>query len=472
MNTELCLRPATELVHLIRSREVSAVEVLEAHLAQIEAVNASVNAIVTLVPEHAFRLARAIDARLAAGQSVGPLAGLPVAHKDLVDTRHIRTTYGSRLYQHHVPDSDALIVRRLVDAGAVTLGKTNTPEWGAGSQTFNDVFGATLNPYDLTRTCGGSSGGAGVALACRMVPIADGSDLGGSLRNPANYCNVVGFRTSAGRVPAHNNNGFFSPLIAGPMARTVADCALMLSAISGPDPRDPLSLPPLRPGFEAALGRDFTGVRVAVSPDFAGQIPVAAATRAIVEATASTLSGIGCEVDIACPDFAGADAVFKTLRAWSMANQHRDRIAQHPDMYKDTILWNVRQGLDLTAADIYRTEVTRTTLFRRIQEFMSEYEYLILPVSQVPPFDINQEYVTSIEDVPMDTYIDWMKSCYFISATGLPAISVPGGFTTDGLPVGVQIVGRHQQDVSVLALAQALETETPHWRVLPDVLRR
>ncbi len=470
MNTELCLQSAIELVRLIKTREVSAVEVLAAHLAQIETVNPSVNAIVTLAPDHAMDLAKIIDERLAAGQPVGTLAGLPVAHKDLADTRGIRTTYGSRLYENHVPESDALVVSRLVEAGAVTLGKTNTPEWGAGSQTFNEVFGATRNPYDVTKTCGGSSGGAAVALASRMVPIADGSDLGGSLRNPANFCNVVGFRTSAGRVPVLEPNGYFSPSIVGPMARTVADCALMLSAISGPDPGAPLSLPRQNPNFEDALARDFAGTRVAISPDFGGQIPVVPAVRSIIESAAATLSGIGCEVDVACPDFEGADPVFKTLRAWSMASRHREGIAKHPDLYKDTIVWNVQQGLNLTAEDIYRTEVARTQLFRRMQSFMSEYEYLVLPVSQVPPFDINLEYVTGIEDVTMATYIDWMKSCYLISATGLPAISVPGGFTPEGLPVGVQIVGRHQQDLSVLALASAFEMQTGHWQTLPGVL--
>ncbi len=470
MDTDLCFKTAIELTSLIRSREVSAEEVLRAHLKHIDAVNPSLNAIVTLVPDHALQLARSVDAQLSRGEDPGVLAGLPIAHKDLVDTRGIRTTYGSRMYADHVPDEDALIVKRLVGAGAVTLGKTNTPEWGAGSQTFNEVFGKTHNPYDLGRTCGGSSGGAAVALASRMLPIADGSDLGGSLRNPASFCNVVGFRTSAGRVPFSTQNGWFSLAVLGPMARTVEDCALMLSAIARPHRSAPLSLPPPGTDFASDLSGDLKGTRVAVSPDFGGQIPVDGAVKDVVASVVSQLEALGCDVDHACPSFAGADESFKTLRAWNVANTQREGISSHRDLYKDTVLWNAEQGMHLTGEDIYRAEAARTLLFQRVTHFMEQYEFMILPVSQVPPFDINKEYVDNIEGLEMATYIDWMKSCYYVSATGLPAISVPAGFTHDGLPVGIQIVGRPHQDFSVLQMAHAFEAETQHWRQLPGIL--
>jgi amidase len=282
--TELCFTPATELARLIRAKQVSAVEAMQAHLGQIERVNPQVNAIVTLLPERALEGARAADAALARGEPVGPLHGLPIAHKDLVPTAGIRTTWGSPIYADHVPEVDALIVQRLRAAGAITIGKTNTPEFGAGSQTFNAVFGETRNPYDLSKTCGGSSGGAGAALACGMLPIADGSDLGGSLRNPGNFNNVVGLRPSPGRVPAWPTPLPWQPFsVLGPMARTVADVALLLSAIAGPDDRHPISIAEPGVGFRQPLGRDFHGVRVAWAPALGG-LPVDPRVTAVLEA--------------------------------------------------------------------------------------------------------------------------------------------------------------------------------------------
>jgi amidase len=274
-DSEICFLEATELARLIRVRELSAREVMEAHLAQIERVNKEVNAIVTFLPEQAMERARAADDMLARGEEVGPLVGLPLAHKDLVPTKGVRTTYGSLVYKDFVPDHDALIVDRLRDAGAISVGKTNTPEFGAGSQTYNEVFGETLNPYDTTKTCGGSSGGAAVALACGMLPLADGSDLGGSLRNPAAFCNVVGFRPSPGRVPKWPSLAAWFPFsVEGPMARTVQDVALMLSAIAGPDPRSPVALPEPGASFAHPPERDFGGVRIAEQDAILG-MPIA-----------------------------------------------------------------------------------------------------------------------------------------------------------------------------------------------------
>jgi len=352
----------------------------------------------------------------------------------------------------------------------VQVGKTNVPEFGAGSQTFNPVFGACLNPYDTSRTCGGSSGGAAVALACGMVPIADGSDTGGSLRNPASFCNVVGFRTSPGRVPVYPSElGWFPISVQGPMARTVEDTALILSAIAGPDPRVPISLSEPGELFREPLDRDFRGVRVAWSRDL-GAFPVDPAVTGALDARRGVFSEIGCSVDDAEPDFRDADFAFKTLRALIFESRFTPLLAEHRDKIKETIIWNAEAGQKQSGPDIARAERLRTALFHRVREFLEDYEYLLLPVSQVPPFDVSTPYITEINGQQMETYIDWMMSCYFITVTGLPAISVPLGFTDDGLPVGLQIVGRHHDDFGVLQLAYAVQQATATWSRRPGVV--
>ncbi len=466
---EICFRPATELALRMRAKDVSAREVMTAHLAQIERVNSQVNAIVTLLPDEAMAAARAADDALARGDAVGPLHGLPIAHKDLVLTKGIRTTFGSRVFQDFVPEQDALIVERLRQAGAITIGKTNTPEFGAGAQTFNDVFGATLNPYDRSKTCGGSSGGAAVALASGMLPIADGSDLGGSLRNPAGFCNVVGFRPTLGRVPSWPDETAWSLLhTEGPMARTVQDIALLLSVIAGPDPRAPLAMTEPGSVFTQALTRDFTNVRVAWSPDL-GDLPVDPRVTAVLDAQRHIFTALGCRVEEATPDLSEADEVFKVLRAWRFAFAHAPLLEEHRDQLKDTVVWNIEAGLQLSGPQLGQTERKRTALYHRMRGFMEQYEFLILPVSQVPPFDVQQRYITAINGMPMETYIDWMKSCYYITVTGHPAIAVPCGFTPDGLPIGMQIVGRYRDDWGLLQLAHAFEQATGFWKQRPPL---
>ncbi len=468
--TEICFLEATELARRIREREVSAAEVMEAHLRRIEAVNPQVNAVVTLLPEQAMQEARAADERLARGEEVGPLHGLPVAHKDLAPARGVRTTLGSRIFEDFVPEADALIVDRLKKAGAITLGKTNTPEFGAGSQTFNEVFGETKNPYDTTKTCGGSSGGAAVALACGMVPIADGSDMGGSLRNPASFTNVVGLRPSPGRVPSWPNQAGYSTLsVDGPMARTVRDCALMLAEVSGPDPRSPISISGSGKEFSGPLDRDFSGTRIAYSRDLGG-LPMDPRVMEELEAQRRVFEDIGCVVEEAEPDFANADEVFKTLRAWQFELNFGALLDTHRDRMKDTVVWNIEEGRKLTGPQVGAAERKRTELYHRVREFMESYEFLVLPVSQVPPFDVDQRWIERINGIEMETYIDWMKSCYFITVTGLPAISVPCGFTPEGLPVGVQIVGRFRDDLGVLQLAHAFEQATGFGRRRPSII--
>lgn len=467
----LCFMTATELARRIRTQELSAREVMEAHLAHIERVNPRVNAMVTLLPERAMAGARAADEALARQAQVGPLHGLPIAHKDLLLTKGIRTTYGSRIYQDFVPEQDALIVERMRHAGAITIGKTNTPEFGAGSQTFNEVFGETLNPYDLTKTCGGSSGGAAVALACGMVPLADGSDFGGSLRNPANFCNIVGFRTAPGRVPVYPARTAWFPFsVQGPMARTVEDVALLLSVLAGPDRRAPISISEPGSLFARSLERDFTGVRLAWNRDVGG-VPVDPRVTAVLEAQRQTFTGLGCHVEDGSPDFRDADEIFKIWRAWSFEARYGELLKTQRHLMKDTVIWNTEAGQSITGPQLGQMEVKRTELYHRVREFMEQYEFMICPVSQVPPFDVQQRYITEINGVTMPTYIDWMQSCYFITVTGLPAISVPCGFTPAGLPVGVQIVGRHQDEFGVLQLAYAFQEATQFWKHQPQMVR-
>ena len=302
-----------------------------------------------------------------------------------------------------------------------------------------------------------------------MIPIADGSDTGGSLRNPANFCNVVGFRTSPGRVPISPTLlGWFPISVQGPMARTIQDVALMLSAIAGPDARSPIAIAESPDKFAAPLERDFSGVKIAWSSDMGG-IPIDPATRAVLDERRSAFNDIGCITEDAEPDFSDADEVFKVLRAWMFELKYTDLLKTHRDQIKETVVWNAEEGQKLTGPQLSRAERKRTELYHRCREFLDEYEFLVCPVSQVPPFDINQRYIEEINGEKMATYIDWMKSCYYITVTGLPAISVPCGFTADGLPVGVQIVGRHQDEFGVLQLAYAFQQATECWKTRPEV---
>ncbi len=462
---------ATELLELVQCRKISARELLEAHLNQIACVNPKVNAIVTLVEEQARRRAHELDELQARGQPLGLLHGLPIAHKDLTMTKGIRTTFGSPIYSDNIPGRDELLIHRLKQAGVVTLGKTNTPEFGAGSQTFNQVFGATLNPYDLSKTCGGSSGGAAVALATRMLPIADGSDMGGSLRNPASFCNVVGLRPSTGRVPSWpTDHAWFSFGVQGPMARSVRDIALMLQATAGPDPRVPLSINEPGELFGQSLELDCRNLRVAWAPTLGG-IPVASEVLGVLQQQRRVFEDLGCQVEDACPDLREADEVFKVLRAFRFEMKFGPLMSEHADVMKDTVLWNIEEGTKLTGSQIGKAQQRRTKLFQRTLQFFEKYDFLVAPVCQVLPFDVTQPYIKKIEGVEMETYIDWMKSCYFITATGMPAISVPAGFAKSGLPVGIQLVGGFRDDFRLLQLAHEFEKLTGIATQLPSVVQ-
>ena len=442
----------------VRAAEISARELLDLHLARIAGRNPELNAIVSLDEERAREGAAAADEALASGADVGPLHGLPFAFKDTHAVAGWRTTFGSPLFKDFVPEQDDLIVERIRGAGVVVVGKTNVPEFAAGSHTFNTIFGTTLNPVDPTRSAGGSSGGAASALASGMVPLADGSDMGGSLRNPASFCGVVGLRPSLGRVPQWPHpNQWETTSVGGPMARNVGDLALLLSVIAGPDPRAPQALGDPGIVFAPPVAGSLTGLRVAVSPDLGGQLEVDTEVADAVGTSAEVLAAAGASVSAAYPTLAEADDTFRTLRAWHFQAMYGALLAKHPDDFKASLADNIRAGEHLTGADVARAYAQRSSLSERMREFFATHDLLVLPTSQVPPFPADQEFPTEINGKRLDSYLDWMRACYLITVTGCPAISVPFGRTADGLPVGVQLVAAHGADRFLLETAAALE---------------
>jgi amidase len=447
---------AREMVAAIASRDISCAELMDLHLKRIAERNPQLNAIVSLDEERARD--RATEADRTPYDERGPLHGLPWAFKDTHDVAGWLTTYGSPLLADNVPTHDDLVVERIRRAGAVPIGKTNVPEFAAGSHTFNKVFGTTLNPVDPTRSAGGSSGGAACALAAGMVPLADGSDMGGSLRNPASFCGVVGLRPSRGRVPAWPNENHWEALgISGPLARNVGDLALALSVIAGPDRHVPLALGDPGSAFGPPIVGSLAGLRVAVSPDLGGLVEVDAEVAAVVEAAGRAMGGAGAHVAADQPDLTLAEDTFRTLRAWTFQAGFRELLAEHPDEFKPSLADNIRAGEGLTGADVARAYEQLTALGETARLFFDRYDVLVLPTSQVPPFPADQEYPADINGKPMATYLDWMRSAYFVTTTGCPAISVPGGRTRDGLPVGVQLVATHGADRRLLEIAAAFE---------------
>ena len=461
--SDICSLTATETRSLIANRQVSCREVLDAYIGRIETVNPPLNAIVTKTFDLAQRQAASLDRH---PDNQGALAGLPIAHKDLVATAGIRTTYGSPLFADHVPGQDDLIVTRMRAAGAVTVGKTNTPEFGAGSQTFNRVFGATRNPYDLAKTCGGSSGGAAVALAARMLPVADGSDTGGSLRNPAAFCNVVGFRPSPGRVPMPGNP--WSDLsTTGPMARTVQDAALLFSVLAGPDPRVPHCLPEPGTSFTPVEPLDLAKLRIAVSEDF-GALPVERPVRDAIAELRTNLQAAGAQVVDAAPDLTDARRIFHILRATGFRRRFGPMSAAQRSELKDTIRWNLQAGLELTVADYDWAAAARTALAARVGAFFDDVDLLVGPTAQVLPFDVDTDWLRTVDGKAMSTYIEWMESCSWITVAGCPALSLPAGFR-NGLPVGAQLIAPLRADAFLLRAAAAVEAITGYALQAPDV---
>jgi amidase len=471
---DLCFTPATELSRLYRARKTSPLEVMQAVLARVDTVNPGLNAIVTLVRESALKEAKAATAALKKnGGKLGPLHGVPVSIKDLTPTKGIRTTWGSKVFEHHVPEGDALIVERLKAAGAIVFAKTNTPEFGAGGNTFNAVFGVTRNPWNTALTCGGSSGGAAVALATGMGPIAQGSDLGGSLRTPAAFCSVVGFRTTPGLVPVHPTLlGWDSLSVTGPMARTVGDVALMLSAVAGPDDRAPLSYDVDAGAFPKSVkAPSVKGWRVAWTPDLDGLIPVDAEVARVAEGATRVFRSLGARVESACCDFGEVNDIVLGTRGLTMVANHADKLPQWKAQMQKGLVWNIEQGLALTSRDIAKAQTLRTQLWHRVRAFMATRDLLILPTVAVPPFPVEQPYPTHINGKPLDNYTQWFFLTYGITLTALPVVSVPCGFTRSGLPVGLQIVGRRRQEAMVLRAAAAFEAAAPWTDKIPPVVR-
>ncbi|WP_309130283.1 amidase family protein [Brevibacterium sp.] len=477
MSDELRWISTRELAAKIANREISAREALEDHLGRIDAVNPAINAVVTRDDEGAWKRAEAADEAIAREEPIGPLHGVPMTHKDTHDTKGMLTTWGSPLMADRVPESDSLIISRLKAAGINTTGKTNVPEFAAGSHTFNDVFGTTLNPYDTTKSASGSSGGVGAALAAGIQASGDGSDMGGSLRSPGSFNNVVGFRPSNGRIPHTLPGDPFAWLAqSGFMARTVSDVALLMSVGSGPEPGGPGSID--EPGSvfdlpEFAIVADFqpelTGVRVGFSPDLAGLLPMETEVREVVAGTAQVFTDLGAEVSDTIPDLSDADEVFGVHRALDFVNAWGPLYETQKDRIKESVVWNIELGLKLTGAEVVSAARARARLFGEVDRFFADHDVLVLSTCQVLPFDAAIEYPTEINGEKLDNYLDWMRALCLISATGCPAISVPAGFSASGLPVGVQLVAKPGNDVGLLRMAHAFEAATEFHLRHPEI---
>lgn len=468
VSSDLCFMSARELHSLLRTRKLSAHELMAAYLQQINRVNPKINAIVAkLDDDKCLLMADEADRHLASGEKVGPLHGLPIAFKDTEAAIGFPFTRGSLIYKDYMPTEDTVLVERLRNAGAVPIGKTNVPEFAMGSHTYNKVYGTTVNPYDLTKSAGGSSGGAGAALAAGLLPVANGSDLGGSLRNPANFNNVVALRPTVGLVPTAP-----APLpligfrVKGPMARSVADTAFLLSVMAGPDSRDPGCYPSEPAVFSKPLDRSLDGVRVAWCPDLGG-LPLDRRVRSVLETQRKTFADLGCIVEEACPDLSGADEVFLDIRTWMSSNVLGSLLEKHRDQMKPEAVWQIESGARLSGTDVARAMIQHGELMDRMRRFQEKYEFMLCAVNQVPPFDATIDWPKEIEEVKMENYVSWMKSAYWITVTFRPAISVPAGFTTEGLPVGIQIVGRYRDDLGVLQIAHAFEQATGFGRKRP-----
>lgn len=451
--TELTELTAVDAVAVLKSKDASPRDFVEAALTRIEAVDGPVNALPTLCADRARDTADRADAG-------SILAGLPVVVKDLNDVAGVRTTYGSPAYTDHVPERSDIMVERLEQNGAVPIAKSNTPEFGAGANTFNEVFGKTRNPWNTALTCGGSSGGSAVALSTGMAWLATGSDLGGSLRTPASFCGVVGMRPSPGTVARSSGTAPYDMLsVQGPMGRTVEDVALMLDAMSGRHAEDPISQPAPETSFLSVAQNPKKPARIAFSPDL-GFLPVDAQVRSAVTAAMRYFQSMGVEVEETCPDFSDTPQIFQTLRASLFAAGHADDLENHREKLKSDVVWNIEKGLALSAGDIGKAERGRAALYARMVRFFEQYDILACPTALVPPFDVDQRYVEEIEGHRFDNYVDWLGITYAITCTSCPAISVPCGFTESGIPIGLQLVGRPRGDAELLGFASLFQKET------------
>ena len=451
MSNDLIKSTAREIRELLKKKAVSSAELLEMLETRIAKIDPIVNALPTVCFDRARQKIASQDHLDTA------LLGMPIAIKDLLPVAGVRTTWGSLLHEHHIPDSSDLLVERLESSGAVVYAKSNTPEFGAGANTFNDVFGVTRNPWNTALSCAGSSGGSAVALATGMAWIASGSDLGGSLRNPASFCGIVGFRPSIGRIPTTTGDmAFYRLSVEGPMARTVGDVAMLLDVMAGRDARDPLSVSRPEQKFEAMAESRTVPKRIAYSPDL-GVTPVDPEIARICAHAAQRFEDLGATVEEAHPDFSGLQHVFHTFRALGMAVSHGSELDQQRSVLKPEIVWNVEKGLALSAEDITRAMTTRAAIYARAQSFFETYDILISPATIVPPYPVEQRFVERLGEHEFSNYIEWCSIAYAITVIGAPAISVPCGFTESGLPVGLQIAAAPLNEGAVLSAALLLE---------------
>lgn len=468
-NDELTWLSAGELAQRIKSGELSAREALQAHWDRIDEVNPLLNAVIYENREGAWLQAERADARQAAGEELPPLHGVPITNKDSNDTAGMPNTWGSPLLQHARPMADSLIVRRLRSAGAIMTGKNNVPEFAAGAHTFNDLFGATVNPYDTTKAAGGSSGGAAAAIASGIQAIGDGSDMGGSLRIPASFCNVYGLRPSLGRVPTPGANSWMWLGRTGPLARTASDLALVMNAISGPDPRTPTSIRDPHVDFGAWLGSGISGLRIGWAPDAGLGMPFEPEIVEVAERALRVFTEAGATVELASPDIREADSVFRDTRAFDYEFAWGELTRSNPGAVKPEVVENVRVGTEQTAADLHRLARARTRLEQRTHDYFDDFDLWITPTAQVLPFPAEQRYPTEIAGTPMVDYLDWMRSVCVVSGMSIPAISIPAGFSASGLPVGIQVMAPQGSDGLLLRVAQAFEERT-NWTTLHPVL--
>ena len=451
---------ATEIHRLVATRQISPVAVIEACLDRVTRYNPLLNAVVTLNPR-ALDEAHELEHALALGEPPGPLCGLPIGIKDVTPVAGLRTTYGSPLFADHVPEEDAVVVQRLRAAGAIVLGKTNTPEFAAGGNTWNEVFGRTGNPWDPARSAGGSTGGGCAALATGMIALAEGTDLGGSLRIPASFCGVVGLRPSIGLVPTPPAGWVWDTLqVSGPVARTAEDLALALQVMAGADPHAPLGSPAGSRDFVDAVRRGPpAGLRVAYCPDIAG-IGIDGDVERVCRRAALALTDIGAAVDPIALDLGFARGAFLALRGlWFLAWMHQH--LGHARSFGLNVATNVRAGLETQTLEIAEAEAARGRLWHMFREFFEQYDFLLTPTMAVPPFPVEQNYPDTVAGQPMETYVDWIAPTFVLSLTGLPVASVPCGLDGDGMPVGIQIVGRPMAEEAVLALAGAVQARHP-----------
>jgi len=454
---ELIALPAREVVRLLREREIAPRDAIEAAVERIRAVDPMVNAVPTLCVERALAHARRLEGAPPPADDAGWLAGLPILVKDLTDVAGVRTTYGSTVFAEHVPQRSDILVERLEARGAIVLGKSNTPEFGAGANTTNRVFGATRNPWNTALSCGGSSGGSAVALATGMAWLATGTDLGGSLRTPAAFCGVVGLRPGPGRVPHGPSVSPFQTLsVAGPMARDVRDLALMLDAMSGLDPRDPLSFT-REVRFADAVGWPPRMRRVAFSPDLGGLTPVDPDIARICREAALRLCELGVEVEEAAPDLSGAVACFTVLRGLHFAVRLGQLLERHRDELEPRVVWNTEYGLSLNAEEIARAERERARIAHAASAFFERFDLLLTPTTIVPPFPVEWPHVERVGDHVFATYVDWLAITFAITLTACPALSLPVGSTAEGLPVGLQMVAPRRAEAALLQAAVTLE---------------